>query len=342
VKNIINIPNKFKDRKILVIGDIMLDRHIVGSVSRISPEAPVPVVLEDQRFETLGGAANVANNLCALGARVLQVGIVGNDAEGRILREKLSQAGIDTAGIFVDDRYPTVTKTRVMARHQQVVRIDRETRAGHGSHAAIRRFVRDRLKRVDAVIISDYGKGLIDAELVGSVCRQARKENKIITVDPKVEHFNYYRQVTCITPNRRETENAIRNLKIQHNAGKRLNVSNDCLATDEAIDRAGQELVKYLRLESLLITLGEQGMRLFVHDQPPCSIPTHAQDVYDVTGAGDAVISVFTLALVAGATKQQAAQMANRAAGIVVGKLGAVAVTAEELIEAAQQQSKSS
>jgi len=332
MKRIIDIIGSFENKKILVIGDIMLDRHIVGSVSRISPEAPVPVVLEEQRFETLGGAANVANNLNSLGAQVSQVGIVGADPEGQILKKKLLKSGIDVSGVFTDKQYRTVTKTRVMARHQQVVRIDRENHIGSTRKDAIQLFVRDNLEKVDAVIISDYGKGLIHADLVHDVCHHARRMDKIITVDPKVEHFNFYRQVTCITPNRRETENAIRNLKIRHNAGKKLNISNDHLDSNQEIDRAGQELVKYLQLESLLITLGEHGMRLFVHDRPPCSIPTHAQDVYDVTGAGDAVISVFTLALVAGATKKQAAELANQAAGIVVGRLGAVAVKRAELL----------
>jgi len=336
MKNIIDIIKSVHKKKILVIGDIMLDRHVVGSVSRISPEAPVPVVLEEHRWETLGGAANVANNLNRLGAQVFQVGIIGDDSEGHTLKNKLSESGIDTSGVFIDNQYHTVTKTRVMARHQQVVRIDRESHNGHSRREDIQKFVKENIEKVDAVIISDYGKGLIHADLVHAVCRQAHRSNKIVTVDPKVEHFNYYRHVTCITPNRREAENAIRNLKIQHNAGRKLNISSDRLDSDQEIDQAGQELVKYLQLESLLITLGESGMRLFVRDQAPCSIPTHAQDVFDVTGAGDAVISVFTLALVSGASKKQAAELANLAAGIVVGKLGAVAVTPEELLAASQ------
>jgi len=331
------ITSQFAGKKILVVGDIMLDRHIIGSVSRISPEAPVPVVLEDQRVETIGGAANVANNLSALGAQVIQVGIVGDDMEGRILLQKLQERNISTGGIFIQERFKTVTKTRVIAQHQQVVRIDCEIFPAALDRDKISAFIREQIDGVDAVIISDYGKGLINPELVHVICRRTHKSHKIFSVDPKVEHFNYYRHATAITPNRREAENAIRNLKIQHNAGTKLNIRDDRLKTDADINQAGQELLKFLDLESLLITLGEHGMRLFERGKKPCHIPTHAQDVYDVTGAGDAVISVFTLALVAGASKQQAAELANYAAGIVVGKLGAVAISADELLAAAQR-----
>ncbi len=329
-----NIIAKFKGKKILVLGDVMLDRHIVGSVSRISPEAPVPVVLEDQRTETVGGAGNVGNNLSALGARVIQVGIIGDDPEGQVLKQKLEENGVDISGIFVDRNFRTVTKTRVMARHQQVVRIDRELPEASLDIDRIKTFMSRTVEQVDAVIISDYGKGLVCSDLIHVICRQAHQNGIKVLVDPKVEHFNYYRRVTSITPNKRETENAIRNLKIQHNAGRKLNVSSDRLNTIEDIDRAGQELLKYLELESLLITLGEHGMCLFEAGKDPCHIPTHAKDVFDVTGAGDPVISVFTLALISGATKKQAAELANFAAGIVVGKLGAVAVTVPELLEA--------
>jgi len=326
----------FKKKTILVVGDIMLDRHIVGSVSRISPEAPVPVVLEQQHTQTVGGAANVGNNLSTLGARVLQTGIVGDDPEGEILRQRLKKKGVDISGIFSDKDYHTVTKTRVIAQHQQVVRIDRERVGVALNISRIKTFIAHHVGDVDAVIISDYGKGLITSDLIHVICSQAKKNKVKVLVDPKVEHFNYYRGVTSITPNRREAENAIRNLKIRHDAGRKLNIRSDTLNTNEEINRAGQELLKYLELESLLITLGEHGMRLFEKNKKPCSIPTHAKDIYDVTGAGDAVISVFTLALVAGATKKQAAQLANIAAGIVVGKLGAVAVTGPELIKAAR------
>jgi D-glycero-beta-D-manno-heptose-7-phosphate kinase len=327
----------FSKKNILVIGDIILDRYIQGGVSRISPEAPVPVVLEDKSFYTPGGSANVAFNLSSLGARVTQVGRIGNDFEGQILKRQLKKKGININGILIDRNVPTVTKTRVIAQHQQIVRIDREKVHCAGDKAVSKKFlnfITKGLDAFDAVIISDYGKGMITPELVALTCSMAIQKKKIITVDPKVEHFSYYSRVTAITPNKKETENAIRNIKIRDNTGYRLAVNNDQLETFKEIDLAGQQLLKFLELDSLLITLGEQGMRLFEKGKKPVSIKTKVREVYDVSGAGDAVISVFTLALTAGATKRQAAKLSNLAAGIVVGKMGAVAVTKEELLAA--------
>jgi D-beta-D-heptose 7-phosphate kinase/D-beta-D-heptose 1-phosphate adenosyltransferase len=323
----INIISNFKNKNILVIGDVLLDQHIRGRVSRISPEAPVPVVLQDgEPSYAPGGSANVANNLRGLGAKVTLIGKIGDDPEGKI----------DTGQIFVDRKTPTILKTRIMAQHQQVLRLDRE----HPQAPADGRFVKDILAYLrkhildfDAVIISDYGKGVITAGLVEEVCTLTLKKRKILTVDPKVEHFSYYRGVTAITPNKNETENAIRNIKITENAGRKFAINTDHLKADADIDAAGRALLNFLNLESLLITLGERGMRLFEKGKNPVHIETRAREVFDVTGAGDTVIATFTLALTAGATKPQAADLANCAAGVVVGKMGPVPITTKELLE---------
>lgn len=333
-----SVISKFPKQSILVIGDLILDQYIQGSVSRISPEAPVPVVLQQDSFYTPGGAANVGHNLSGLGAKVTLMGVIGHDPEGEILVKSLRKGNIDTKAVLVDARRPTVTKTRVIAQHQQVVRIDKEDLhqpLDPGVHKKFMAFLDRHLKEFDAVILSDYGKGLLTAETVSHVVSLATAHKVIITVDPKVEHFSYYRNVTAITPNLKETENAIRSIKITStDLSNKLGVQSDKLQTDAEINMAGQELLKCLDLESLLVTLSERGMRLFERGKKPVSIKTKAIDVYDVTGAGDAVISVFTLALAAGASKTLAADLANTGAGIVVGKLGAVALTKKDLLDA--------
>ncbi len=336
----IKIIHQFPKKNILVIGDVILDQYIQGSVSRISPEAPVPIVLQEKSFYTCGGAANVASNLRGLGSKVTLVGRIGADPEGHILKAKLAKDGISTKGIFVDKKVPTICKIRVIAQHQQVVRIDREKAKSVVDQAVVARivnFIKKNIDRFDAVIVSDYGKGLITAELVNFVRHMALEKNKIITIDPKVEHFGYYRDVTGITPNLKETENAIRNIKITSETGQELGIRVEKLETNAHINLAGTELLKYLNLDSLLITLGEHGMRLFEKGKKPFSIDTKAREVYDVSGAGDTVISTFTLSLAAGASKRDAANLANWAAGIVVGKMGAVAVTRDELLQAVKE-----
>ena len=331
------IISKFNKQNILVVGDLILDQYIKGSVSRISPEAPVPIVVEEESFYTPGGAANVAHNLTSLGAKVSLVGRIGQDEEGQILLKELKKGKVNSAAIFVDPHLPTICKTRVIVQHQQLVRIDRE-KTTHPADKKITQkifdFIQKNIDDFGAVIISDYGKGLIDAQLVNFVCSLALEKKKIITVDPKVEHFNFYRRVTAITPNLKETENAIRNIKITSTSPQKFKINVDKLENDEDIDLAGRELVRYLDLKSLLITLGERGMRLFENGQKPVHIHTKAKEIFDVTGAGDTVIALFTLSLAAGATKREAAEIANFAAGIVVGKMGAAAVGQEELMGA--------
>ncbi|MBI4707417.1 MAG: D-glycero-beta-D-manno-heptose-7-phosphate kinase [Candidatus Omnitrophica bacterium] len=333
MKNLKNIINKFPGAKVLVIGDLILDQYIWGSVDRVSPEAPVPVVWAKQRTYVPGGAANVANNISALDGSVTLVGVLGKDKHAEILLEGLKKRRINAKGIFLDQSRCTVLKTRVIAGHQQVVRVDWENREPLADrlNKKIADFVNKNLKSYDAVIIEDYGKGVINKELLSQIITLARKLKKIITVDPKEEHFQYYRGVTSITPNRKELENAVRNLKIKDTSNQ-FKINTDKLFTDKDIDLAAREVLDYLSLDSILVTLGEQGMKLFEKNGRRTHIPTVAQEVFDVSGAGDTVISAFTLGLCAGASKLEAAHIANFAAGIVVGKVGTAVTSRKELI----------
>ena len=295
----------------------MLDEFVWGRVSRISPEAPVPVVWVQSESMMPGGAANVANNIRALGGQVQIAGVVGADPWGQQLTSALVAGQIGTASVLRDPARRTTVKTRVIAHHQQVVRVDREQLSPFGE-AVMKRLiaaVRTQLKAVDAIIIEDYGKGVITRRFLEEVLPLARSFRKIVTVDPKEEHIELYQHVTAITPNRAEAGQAI---------GRRLE-------TEEAVLEAGEELLRRLQSEAVLITLGEDGMRLFEQGGRRTRIPTVAQEVFDVVGAGDTVIAIFTLALASGASMSEAAVLANHAAGIVVGKLGVAVVTPQEL-----------
>ena len=330
------ILSKFNKRRLLVIGDVVLDQYIKGTVSRISPEAPVPIVLQQESFYTPGGAANVANNLASLGAEVVLVGKIGDDIEGAILTKELARRHIKTNGLAIDPNMSTILKTRIIAQHQQMVRLDREDAKGDGEDEVkinkVFPFLKKNLRSFDGVIISDYGKGLIDSELLQLVHELALSKDIPVIVDPKVEDLRAYGMVTSITPNKKEAETALKAIPPSSRQG--LGLVSTSLDKKQDIEANGLALLNYLNIESLLITLGEQGMYLFEHDKKPYPIPTRAREVYDVSGAGDTVISVFTLALAAGATKAQAADIANYAAGVVVGKMGAVAIEMDELKKA--------
>ncbi|MDD5252596.1 MAG: D-glycero-beta-D-manno-heptose-7-phosphate kinase [Candidatus Omnitrophota bacterium] len=334
MKNLRKIIGKFNKARILVIGDLILDEYIWGSVERISPEAPVPVLWANKRTFVPGGTANVANNIRSLGAQVSLLGVTGDDANSKILFAELKKRKINTNGIFIERKRHTTVKTRILAGHQQVVRVDWEhTHALPDElNAKILKYIEKNIGSFDAVIIEDYGKGVINVELLDKLVSLAKARKKIITVDPKEENFQYYRGVTAITPNRKELENAIRNLKIKDNSN-RFKINTDKLFTDKDIDSAAQQIVRYLNLDSILVTLGEQGMKLLEKNGRLTHIPTQAQEVFDVSGAGDTVISSFTLALCAGASKLEAAHIANFAAGIVVGKLGTAVTSSRELLE---------
>jgi D-beta-D-heptose 7-phosphate kinase/D-beta-D-heptose 1-phosphate adenosyltransferase len=334
MKHLKEIIHKFNKAKILVIGDLILDEYIWGSVDRISPEAPVPVVWANKHNFVPGGAANVANNIRSLEGKVSLLGVVGGDKNKDILLAELKKRQIPATGILVEPGRHTTVKTRIIAGHQQVVRVDWEHRdpLPLELNKKIMRFVEKNIDAIDAIIIEDYGKGVINAHLLEDIIALAKAHKKIITVDPKEEHFQYYRGVTSITPNRKELENAIRNLKIKDTSNK-FRLNNDRLFTDKDIDSAAKQILEYLNLESMLVTLGEQGMKVFEKSGRMIHIPTQAQAVFDVSGAGDTVIATFSLALSCGATKLEAAHIANFAAGIVVGKVGTAVTNRKELIE---------
>lgn len=327
------ILSSFKNCHILVVGDLILDHYIKGTVDRISPEAPVPILLQNEVFYTPGGAANVANNLSSLGAKVTVVGRIGPDVEGDLLKEVLKDRKIRTSGIMTDTRVHTILKTRVVAHQQQVVRIDREKVVddsdGRFYDEKIAPFIHGNFKSFDGVIISDYGKGIVQPPLVNDLTALALKAGIPIVVDPKVEHLKFYGHVTSITPNRKEAENALKSL--EPDTRRTFGIAQTRLTSLDIVKKTGIGLLNYLGIDSLLITLGEDGMCLFEEGKEPLHIPTRAQEVFDVSGAGDTVISVFTLALAAGARKRDAADIANHAAGLVVAKIGAASVTPEEL-----------
>lgn len=333
-KKLSRIINRFPAASVLVIGDIILDEYIWGQVERISPEAPVPVVWANKSTYVPGGAANVAYNIKAMGADVCVAGVAGKDENARVLFSELRKRRIPAYGILADTQRHTTVKTRIIAGHQQVVRVDWEHT--HPLTETLNKklidFVRRNIAKFDAVIIEDYGKGVINMRLLEEVISLAVAQNKIITVDPKQEHFQYYRGVTAITPNRKELENAIRDLRVRDKTNS-FQVHDDKLFSDKDIGLAAGQIIKYLGLESILVTLGEGGMRLFEAGRKGMHIPTVAQEVFDVSGAGDTVISVFTLALCCGATKTEAAHIANFAAGIVVGKVGTAVTDRNELLK---------
>ncbi|MBU1006848.1 MAG: D-glycero-beta-D-manno-heptose-7-phosphate kinase [Candidatus Omnitrophica bacterium] len=319
-ENFKKIISKFSKANVLVIGDLILDEFLWGEVSRISPEAPVPVVWVKSESFIPGGAANVANNIHALGGKVYLTGVIGKDERGRTLTEELRKKGINIQGIIVDEERPTTLKTRVIAHHQQVVRIDKEKKEvlSSGIIGRIISYVRGIIKDIDAIIIEDYGKGVVTPELLHEILKMAKRYKRIVTVDPKEEHFHYYKGVTAITPNCHEAAQAV-GIKPQG-------------VDSDSIVKIGKALLGKLKCKAVLITLGEHGMRLFEEKGRVTHIPTFARDVFDVSGAGDTVIGAFTLALASGADMAHAARISNFAAGIVVGKVGTAVVTQKELL----------
>jgi len=318
------LMDAFPAQRILVAGDLMLDEFIWGKVSRISPEAPVPVVHVTGESYYPGGAANVARNLREFTAHVSLMGLAGADSAGRRLLDLLQSAGIDTAGVQQDASFSTTVKTRIIARNQQVVRVDRERppslAAAHIERATARlgRAIED----VDAIVVADYGKGFLIQALADHICQTAHAHGKILTVDPHPNTLLSWRGATAVKPNRAEAFLA---------AGLPPSEPVTPVLSDAPLLAAGRRLRDLWNAGSLLITLGEHGMLLFQDDAPPHHTPTRAQEIFDVSGAGDTAIAVLTLALAAGATPMEAAELANRASGIAVGKLGTATVTPSEL-----------
>lgn len=310
------LMERFSGARVLVIGDLIMDHFIWGNVRRISPEAPVPVVEVTSESTMLGGSANVVNNVTDLGGSAMVTGVVGRDADGTKLVRALRDKGVGTVGIITDPKRPTTIKTRVIAHSQQVVRFDRENREriDDASFARVLAYIKKAVAGADAVVISDYAKGLISAPLVEEVSSLCARAGVPLAVDPKVEHFGFYRGVSIVTPN---------NLEASIASGMEIGDA-------ASLKRAGRALLKMLGSGAILITRGEQGMSLF-EDSTETHIPTVAQEVYDVSGAGDTVIGVLALALAAGADFKEAAVLANFAAGVVVGKIGTATCSPEEL-----------
>jgi D-beta-D-heptose 7-phosphate kinase/D-beta-D-heptose 1-phosphate adenosyltransferase len=316
--------DRFSSQRILVIGDLMLDEFIWGKVSRISPEAPVPVVNVTGESYFPGGAANVARNLREFTTHTSLMGLVGADSQGRQLCGLLQASGIDTNGVEQDADCATIVKTRIIARNQQVVRVDRERPAALTPRqlARAKEYLATAIARVDGVVVADYGKGFLNQELAGHICQSARAHGKVLTVDPHPHTSLAWSGATAVKPNRVEAFGA---------AGLPLTEPVDPPMNDLALLQAARKLMHAWDTANLLVTLGEHGMLLFQGDAPPYHTPTRAQEVFDVSGAGDTAIAVFTLGLLAGATPSQAAELANRASGIVVGKLGTATVSPAEL-----------
>jgi rfaE bifunctional protein kinase chain/domain len=303
----------------MVIGDLMLDRYLWGKVSRISPEAPVPVVDIESESSRLGGAANVSYNVLSLGVRVVPLGIVGNDAEGELIKRMFQEKGFPTEGILTDANRFTTVKTRVIAHHQHVVRTDREIREGISK--AVQDKLMDHFERrldgLDGIILEDYNKGLLVPEFIGRVIARAREKGKMVFVDPKYDHFFEYRGVTLFKPNRKE-------------AFDRLGIKLD---SEDAFRSALKRLMDKLDCRVVLITLGEEGMILQERGREIMRVPTRAVKVHDVSGAGDTVIAAMAVVMTAGGSAEEAATIANQAAGIVCGEVGIVPVDKHVLFQ---------
>jgi D-beta-D-heptose 7-phosphate kinase/D-beta-D-heptose 1-phosphate adenosyltransferase len=304
----------------LVIGDLILDHYVMGRVSRISPEAPVPVVHVESETLRLGGAANVFNNILALGGKADLCGVIGADESGRLLLKELGKSRSGRGGVIIDHDRPTTRKSRVIAHNQQIVRYDMEGRQELKGTLQKRllRYVESRIRELSCIVVSDYAKGVVSVALMTELTRMAALRKIPIIVDPKVEHFSYYKGVTVITPNHLEATQA---------AG----LHGD---DDQTINQAGAVIRQRLGCQSVLITRGEKGMSLYEGEGTSWHLPTQARQVYDVTGAGDTVIGTLALALATGASMREAATLANHAAGIVVGMVGTATVSPKQLLEA--------
>ncbi len=312
--------DRFPAARVLVLGDVMVDEYVWGTVSRISPEAPVPVVAVHGESVKAGGAANVAANIAALGGSVRIVGVVGNDPPAERLVHELERAGVKASGLVVDGSRPTTIKSRVVAGSQHIVRFDRESDAplAPATRKRVLAQVQAGLEEADVLLISDYAKGVVSPPLVRTVLPWAQRRGCPVAVDPKVQHMPLFRGVAVVAPNHHEAAAAARILVRQ----------------EADLLRVGRRLLQRLGARAVLITRGEQGMSLFEVGKPVTHIPTFAQEVYDVTGAGDTVMAALALALAAGAPMAAAAILANYAAGVAVGKRGTATVSREELLRA--------
>ncbi|WP_167492298.1 D-glycero-beta-D-manno-heptose-7-phosphate kinase [Leptospira dzoumogneensis] len=325
-KRYLEAASKLKTTKIIVIGDLILDEYLIGEVNRISPEAPVPVVWVRNEKTTLGGAGNVVKNLSRLGVQSFVLGRAGNDTAAKTLDDLLSSENTSSSKntIIRSEKVPTILKTRVIAGHQQVCRIDREETfpLTDAEEKQLLESFSKIIQEADAVVLSDYDKGTLTASLIRKTIDIAVQHKKIVTVDPQVSHFFQYEKATVMTPN-------------HHEAGKALGKK---LETNAEVEEAAKKIAENLNSPSMMITRGEKGMSLYISSESKTyHIPTVAKEVFDVTGAGDTVISVYTSFLAAGLGELEAAIVSNAAAGVVVGKLGAETVSLEELLQALEK-----
>lgn len=313
---VLQLIQRMKDSRVVVVGDIMLDRYLVGETERLSPEAPVPVVTVRERHAALGGAANVAANVAALGARCLLVGTVGDDGDGATIRSELAVARLEDRFVVTVAGRPTTSKTRIIARSQQIVRIDDEveTLLDGGDRDRLVRAAREALADADALLLEDYNKGALSPAVIQAVMEVARRRGIPVVVDPKFRQFFEYAGATVFKPNRRELESAL---------GAAVDLQNG--------DALPQVLAR-LKVDNLLVTLGAEGMVLVMKDGSTTHIPSIAREIYDVSGAGDTVTAWMGAALAAGASVREAAQLANYAAGVEVGKVGVATVSPEEVL----------
>jgi len=318
----IDLP-KFEKCRLMVAGDLMIDEYVWGNVDRISPEAPVQVVAVRSEEYTLGGSGNVAHNLVSLGAKAAVLGVVGTGKDGKLLLNKLQELGVDTRGVVQEAGRPTTKKTRIIADHQQVLRIDRETKEiiSAETFGALAKRAEEMVPGVDVILISDYGKGLVTRELIAHLVKLAAAHGKITIADPKGLDFTKYAGVSVLTPNKREASLA----------------SGVEIVNDKSMAAAGTALRQKSGVDKLLITCGKDGMVFFEADCKPYKISTQAREVYDVSGAGDTVVAVLGLGLAAGLNFKKSVELANVAAGIVVGKVGTATVTRKELARAHKQ-----
>jgi D-beta-D-heptose 7-phosphate kinase/D-beta-D-heptose 1-phosphate adenosyltransferase len=316
-EDVLAVIDRLAAQRVLVVGDVMLDQNLWGQVRRISPEAPVPVVELERETAEPGGAANNAANAAAVGACAMLGGVVGDDAEGRRLRTLLGERHVDASGLVTEPGRPTTTKTRVVAHNQQVVRVDRERTSPitPESETALLRWAEGHLRGVGACIISDYAKGVVTSSLAQGVIAAARAVGVPVVVDPKGTDYARYRGAAVVTPNLHEAELAARRTA----------------RTDAELAELAAALSEELGGAALLVTRGAAGMSLFTPDVEPAHVRAEAHQVYDVTGAGDTAITFLALALAAGAPLPVAMRLANRAAGVVVGKVGTATVTLDEL-----------
>ena len=318
------LQNSFNGLKIAIVGDMMLDCYFRGEVRRISPEAPVPVLEVDNEFYRFGGAANVALNILKLGGIPYPIGVIGNDNDGRIFISLAEKSRINLSGMIIDESRPTTAKTRVIAHNQHVVRIDKESKKYLSTEIQEKlvKFMEDKIDELDAIILQDYNKGVLTPSLIEKVISLANSKNILITVDPKFNNFFLFNNVTVIKPNRKEAEDVL-GMKLRN---------------DDEITTAGTRILEKTNAKYVVLTLSEEGIAVFEKNKPEKRMPTKAQIVADVSGAGDTVISTLTMALAAKADIIEATYLANYAGGIVCEEVGIIPIEQNKLFDAIRKE----